>query len=208
MGEYALYNGERIKIGTCESLYYLRADQAHLVKPVKGSINPLEDLDAIRFRFPFPNEDDIAPGCFSDAFKSQGIYGVPVPVGVEHNRVQFTSTRGYLASLVCPEVSLKDGCKHIARNGNPGPVRIVQQRFWQGKLVLVCECGGCGAAYRLETLADAQPVIDHCIEQSLDTRLGESNQLYWGQIAGRIKAGYTDSLPWKVTENQLKAFAQ
>ena len=31
MGEYASYLGERIKIGTCENMYYLRADQRHLV---------------------------------------------------------------------------------------------------------------------------------------------------------------------------------
>ena len=28
MGEYAKYAGERVKIGTCEDMYYLRDDQA------------------------------------------------------------------------------------------------------------------------------------------------------------------------------------
>ncbi len=36
MGEYAIYRGERIKIGTCEDMYYLRPDQVHLVKRVSG----------------------------------------------------------------------------------------------------------------------------------------------------------------------------
>jgi hypothetical protein len=30
MAEYAFFMGERIKLGTCENLYYLRADQAKL----------------------------------------------------------------------------------------------------------------------------------------------------------------------------------
>ena len=31
MGEYARFRGAEIKIGTCESMYYLRADQRHLI---------------------------------------------------------------------------------------------------------------------------------------------------------------------------------
>jgi hypothetical protein len=31
VGEYATFRGSSIKIGTCESMYYLRADQRHEV---------------------------------------------------------------------------------------------------------------------------------------------------------------------------------
>jgi hypothetical protein len=58
MGEYARYNGSDIKIGTCEDMYYLRADQAHLVTaPVDGMLDPIKYAAQIRFRFPFPEED-------------------------------------------------------------------------------------------------------------------------------------------------------
>ena len=62
MGEYAKYNGQQIKIGTCESMYYLRADQAHLVQAMSGNVNPITDCESIRFRFPFPEEDGCKPG--------------------------------------------------------------------------------------------------------------------------------------------------
>lgn len=54
MGEYATFRGQSVKIGTCEDMYYLRADQAHLVKPTRGSCDPrAADVQrAIRFRFP------------------------------------------------------------------------------------------------------------------------------------------------------------
>ena len=40
MGEYAKYQGEEIKIGTCEDLYYLRADQAFKVEGIDNSLDP------------------------------------------------------------------------------------------------------------------------------------------------------------------------
>ena len=68
MGEYATRKdiGERIKIGTCESMYYLRADQAREVYAEPGNVDPIADAAAIRFRFPFPDEDGIEPGNFDD----------------------------------------------------------------------------------------------------------------------------------------------
>ena len=66
MGEYAMFQGEQIKMGTCEQMYYLRADQAHLVKPLEGNVDPIKDAGEIRFRFPFPDEDHVPPGEFND----------------------------------------------------------------------------------------------------------------------------------------------
>ena len=47
MGEYAYFRGQRIKIGTCEDLLYLRADQA---ASVSRADTPL-DWHGYRFRF-------------------------------------------------------------------------------------------------------------------------------------------------------------
>ena len=58
MGEYAKHKGEEIKIGTCENMYYLRFDQRHKVKALPGNVDPNgADAYALRFRFPWPNED-------------------------------------------------------------------------------------------------------------------------------------------------------
>ncbi len=196
MGEYAEYRGEQIKIGTCEDMYYLRADQAHLVRALRGNVNPITQADNIRFRFPFPNEDNCKPGCFEDPFRAEGFYDVPIPEGVKHTTTQFVSSRGYLLSSDCPEMMMaKLGKNMFARNGNIGRVRLVQQRVWEGKLVLVMECGGCGAKYRLPTLEDAQPVIDS-LKKQFDEKESTHGGHYYRLMAERIVAGYAQPFPW------------
>lgn len=169
MGEYANHNGERVKIGTCESMYYLRADQAHMVEAVSGSVDPVADRFGIRFRFPFPDEDDIAPGRFEDYDRGVQIPGWSIPEEFDdgHGSVQFTSTAGYVLSIPCPEqfgqpgfhVDTPGGLR-VHRNGfNGGPV--VRQQKWldSGVLCTVFSCGACGALWRLETIEQAEPVI-------------------------------------------------
>jgi hypothetical protein len=209
MGEYALYNGEEIKIGTCEDMYYLRADQAHLVEPLSGNVDPVRDRDGIRFRFPFPDEDGIEPGAFEDYERGVRLYGVKVPEGVDHYSVQFKADNGYLTSLPCPELGSEgvlsltaDGSDHVyrvGRNGYGGAVELVQQRYWEGRLVAVCHCKGCGAAYRLPTLEDVQPVLD-ALHAEADqylrtaerngTKGDELHAVRLRTIADRVAAGY------------------
>jgi hypothetical protein len=50
------------------------------------------------------------------------------------------------------------------RNGFQGAVAIDSQKWRDGRWVLVAACGGCGALYRLEQLADARPYIDSVIK--------------------------------------------
>lgn len=186
MGEFASFNGQRIKIGTCENMYYLRADQASRVSPLSGNVDPATD-DGIRF--PWPDEDSIEPGAFENYDRGFGLYGVTVPEGVDHHSVQFTAP-GYVVSLACPEAENGPASDHglnIGRNGHPGPVRIVQQRWFEGRLVTVCACGGCGARYRLPTIADAQPVIDAVREAA---RVYPDRRDWLTTIADRIAAGY------------------
>jgi hypothetical protein len=71
MGEYANYNGQRVKIGTCEDMLYLRWDQRGLVTESETPLFDPKVLEVIRFRFPFPGEDGIEPGGFGDPFKGQ-----------------------------------------------------------------------------------------------------------------------------------------
>ena len=101
MGEYAIYNGQRVKIGTREDMLYLRWDQAHKVTPVSDSLNPTDPkiLDVIRFRFPWPDEDNIAPGEFHDSDRGLRLDGFTVPAEVKHGSTQFKANypaNGYL----------------------------------------------------------------------------------------------------------------
>jgi hypothetical protein len=204
MGEYALYNGERIKIGTCENMYYLRADQVHKVQPLDGNVNPhsIEQAGQIRFPFPFPQEDNEKPGEFDDHDYGLGLYGVEPPAEIDHYSIQFQNSKGLLVSLPCPE---SRGSKafpfKIHYNGYSGKVKISQQRLIDGKLVLVCECGSCGAKYRLPTIQEAQPIIDQLLKDAADDRRrsNESRAKYHEEVAARIVNGYTQPNYWSAT---------
>lgn len=159
MGEYAKRTdtGTSIKIGTCESMYYLRADQRHLVQHEPGNVNP-NGADALSIRFPWPDEDKIEPGNFENYGRSVAVDGVSIPANLEHYTVQFSAHAGYLVSLPCPEGHQGVlAALTIHRNGFAGAVKLVQQKLLaDGRLVPVCECGGCGTAWRIEEPAEIE----------------------------------------------------
>lgn len=194
MGEYAKYNGQEIKIGTCENMYYLRADQAEQVHPLPGNVDPIRDRHEIRFRFPWPDEDRVAPGTFANYERAVHIPGVELPAELEHESVQFTAPQGYLTSLPCPESVQAESLLvypgghtvpwQIHRNGFVGKVRLVQQK-WVGKqLVIVCMCA-CGAKFRVPTIDDTKPYINACIEEA-----EKRPSSWWKEVAERILRGY------------------
>ena len=165
MGEHAMYGGQQIKIGTCEQMYYLRADQAHLVTPiVPGNVDPVKDREHLRFRFPFPEEDGVEPGAFENHDKTQWLHGMLPPAEVEHHSIQFqghAAAGTMLLSVPCPMGPGGDANK-IARNGYMGDVGIHSQRCLDGLRMLVCRCGGCGCLYRVTTLEEAMPYVNAC----------------------------------------------
>ena len=169
MGEHAtrLTDGAEIKVGTCEDLYYLRADQAREVS--------YPNYAGMRFRFPFPDEDHVAPGDFHDHDRGYRLHNMVAPEGVEHYSVQLTNQSiGYVLSIPCPEAHAfnehgdrmhanVDGLR-VGRNGFSGGVSIKQQRPKDGLLMLVLGCS-CDAAWRLETLDDCIEVLAALGEQ-------------------------------------------
>lgn len=225
MGEYAMYRGERIKIGTCESMYYLRAEQAGDVQPLPGNVNPTDpdDLRAIRFRFPWPDEDGIEPGALGHGEYERGPWlnlDLPALAHVDHYSVQFKSTNaeGYLVSLPCPEsnspmltVMAENGIR-VGRNGFPGNVRLVEQAWRGGRLVGILQCQ-CGARFNLPAVEDVQPVLDKLEE--LAQREDRTTELMLNrgdietreqsahvasaerhrEIAKRLRAGYDVAVP-------------
>lgn len=192
MGEYAklISTGERIKIGTCEQMYYLRADQVHLMEGGPDCVDPKDPEYAgqVRFRFPFPDEDKIEPGQFRDHDRGLGVYGIEPPKEIDHRSLQFTrnypTSNGVLLSLPCPRGEHAHAGIRVSYNLYSGPVEIHSQRLIEGKLVLVCRCADCHALYRLPTLAECEPVIEALI------KAGRAD------IALRVGDGYTKPNFW------------
>lgn len=218
MGEYAWYGHERIKIGTCEDLYYLRADQATKVVARGGEdTDVLGYLDAFRFRFPFPDEDNVAPGQFENPDRSLRVDGVEPPKNFDHYSVQFTARPGYLLSIPCPEGPEALTNIRVSKNGWRGDVLLVQQRVWNGQLVAVCQCGGCGARYRLETFEDAEPVIvalraqadraqrdaEFAARRHGEAALDDPTARRLSTTADRIVEGYANPPSWISTKEHI-----
>lgn len=199
MGEYATHHGRSVKIGTCEDMYYLRATQRSQVDAEDNSVNVNDATShgfSLRYRFPFPDEDHIAPGAFENHSRSLAIPGLMPPHGVGHARVQFRADAGYLASLPCPEgvpqqipsatYTDVDGVR-VARNGFSGAVHLEQQKLLSdGRLVPVCRCGGCGTKWRVEEPAEIERLVVACRAEA-DRRADTAD--FWHEIANRILAG-------------------
>jgi hypothetical protein len=187
MGEYATYLGQSIKIGTCEEMYYLRADQAHKVYAESGNVDPIRDAESIRFRFPWPSEDSIAPGGFDDYDRKLSIPGMvaPAELAESHHPIQFVAqSHGYNVCLPCPESGTAEHGLKVHRNGFAGAVFLVQQRLVDGQLLPILHCT-CGMAWRVPE--DESAEIFAALEAAA---LAERRRSFYDVIAERIRQGY------------------
>lgn len=73
MGEYAKLGKERIKIGTFESMYYLRYEDRHKVTPEEGNVDPTRDMNLF-WRLPFLDEDNQQPGSYNGYDRGQPLF--------------------------------------------------------------------------------------------------------------------------------------
>lgn len=65
MGEMAKYKGERVKIGTCEIMYYLRFEDRNKVEALENNVDPMS-TKGLFYRLPLPEEDGFGPGDYDD----------------------------------------------------------------------------------------------------------------------------------------------
>lgn len=188
MGEYATRkrDGERVKIGTCESMYYLRFEQADQVDPEPGNVDPVKDAPGLRFRFPFPDEDGTRPGEFDRYNRGIPIDGLEAGPEVRHEGAHFTAP-GYQMTLPCPEGPGFPSSLPLRRNGLPGQVVLTAHRYRPelGRLVPVFRCGGCGAMWREEDPAELDR-ITVLIRNTADKCREEADAKYWHTVADRL----------------------
>ena len=70
MGEYAIRKSDKveIKLGTCESMYYIRYEDRKKVIYLPGNVNPATELNLF-WRLPFTDEDKVAIGEYESGDK-------------------------------------------------------------------------------------------------------------------------------------------
>jgi hypothetical protein len=173
MGEYIkLKNGHEFKAGTCENMYYMTYKQGQEIKSMindaRSSIHAsdLDSFDVFRYRFPFPDEANMQPGNFDNAFRAE-MFPIPQSIlnGIEHNEVlvKMSGNFHHKAEPVgvyvpCPQGINEIGLKRIFWDNNHKAgnfyVAIAQQKpvtteEGRKELWLVCQCPYCDAAFRL-----------------------------------------------------------
>lgn len=199
MGEYAtLHNNDKVKLGTCESLYYMRADQIHHLVTAKHSDVPASVKQAgeygYRFRFPFPDEDHIPIGTFEDYSRGIDVPGLKfsdLSEDYEHRDIfiqgaGFDSKITLGVSVVCP-FGDKEPKPQVRSPFNGSEMQIVAQRHAEDGLMTVIRCRACNSMYRVP-FADAERIAV-AFRSAADR--GECEHGH--TIADRILAGYDAS---------------
>lgn len=116
MGEYAIRksDGQEIKIGTCESMFYLRYEDRNKVSKKANSLDANKET-GLFWRLPFPDEDNVLPGDYEEYNRGERLYKmVKDHMGVDHceefsdketiedpGTIQLTHKCGMLVNLPC-----------------------------------------------------------------------------------------------------------
>ncbi len=179
MGEYAtrISDGERIKIGTCEEMLYLRYEDRAKVRKVPGSLDAATTL-GLFWRLPFPDEDGILPGDYRTHGRGERLYKLlPKDTQGWQGSVDFApadlaENPGIMQMYNESGVLLNVKCYHGIRLPDCGPD---VQAHWNGiswflelaslknrkdgKVVPVVHCRFCRSAWSFEW-ADVMPYLN------------------------------------------------
>jgi hypothetical protein len=138
MGEYAIRKSDNteIKIGTLEDMYYLRFEDRDKVTHKPGNVDPVRDACELRFRLPFPDEDNTPIGQYGNHTRGQRLYKPTLDAqGKVTGHEDFTdaetaSDAGIIQFSHDCGLLLNVPCYHGAKLPAVGPdVRA----FWNGK---------------------------------------------------------------------------
>lgn len=154
MGEYATYKGNSIKIGTCEDMYYIRYEDREKVLPEENSLDCSKELD-LRWRLPFPDEDDLEPGQYKIYNRGEILNGFADPYTIKDvGIIQVSHEIGLLINLPCyhgekmPEIK-GDGVK-VFWNGKSPAYALTAIKNTEIGCNPIVSCRFCQTAWRHE----------------------------------------------------------
>ena len=175
MGEYAKRksDGEEVKIGTCESMYYLRYEDKNNVEPCEGSGY------GIYYRLPFPDEDDVDIGNYENYNRGYPLYDTvndyteyftDPTTADDPGIIQITHKCGLLINIPCYHgAKLPDGGEEIKVfwNGKSNFLELSSLKECEnGEIRPVIKCKHCGHMWSYDW-ADVLPYIQKRMKQRL-----------------------------------------
>jgi len=182
MGEYVKYKGQEVKIGTCESLYYVsyprfkEAFEQGLLAPSEFSVPPAKCLEVdsgFLFRFPFPDEDRLS---FGEIGNHDFDRGLPIRIKPGDDKVLQAFTE--------------------APRGQEFKIELVQQKFVRREgdgasvMAAVFKDSASGKMFRIEEPSDILKIALQIIERYVLNLSDRKVCMLYSQIATRMLAGY------------------
>jgi hypothetical protein len=208
MGEYVKYKGTSIKLGTCEDLYYanypkyIKALKAGLLVKEIGNDKPenyAKPCNGYRFRFPFPDEDEIPLGNIGDDNFHRGLL-----ITIERGELFPKEEFPVLSATYEIKSRTQPGLVRKLLQANPNNVmrtvdlEVVQQKLIQRagflRLALVYRCPYSGEQWRLEDKTDAEFITAQITERYINTTEDEQAKDFWRKVNERISQGYYHNL--------------
>jgi hypothetical protein len=205
MGEYVKYLGEPIKIGTCENLYYAtfgkysEALKYGALTKEEGNLFPesyVKPDSGYRFRFPFPDEDELLLPLLIDV----GDYQRGLPVTIERGEVFQDRDFPALSATYAVSSLAQNGVMNLMPQVNPNnltemvTIEIVQQKLITHpdglRLSLCYRCPFSKEVWRLEETAEGEFVAAQIRLHYAEPATDEQAKDFWNKVAERITEGY------------------
>ena len=156
MGEFIKHNGERVKLGVCDDLYYTTAPQ-YLKAYREGELDPCNGkepeyyLKNNRFLFRFPFTDERENIGDYENFDRGLLFRVPAGFAeIAHidTFCEFTNEAGDFAiKIPCPQSEAGKASTDITpRHNKPKETlcfEVTQQKIKDNNLVTICRCPFC-----------------------------------------------------------------
>ena len=190
MGEYARYQDEDIKIGTCENMYYLRIEDVHKVEPIAGNVDPRTDND-LRFRLPFPDEDANGPGTGDYnrgvrlfRIEGEGMFRQTIDYRPEWlqeadpGSLQLSHPSGLLLSVPCHHGDRLPDLGEGARahwNGKSHSLELYMVKRTREGVFPIVRCRHCGDMWRVDWAEVLPYVHDEVLRERLEKHGGHAN---------------------------------
>ncbi len=181
MGEYATRksDGQEIKIGTCADMYYLRYSDRDKVSALSGNLDPNDEstITELRWRLPFPDEDNIRPGGdYKEYNRGATLYDFTDPeTAKDPGILQLHSKTGVLVNITCYHGErLPENTKDVKFfwNGKSPSYYLTALKFRDGVVFGVYSCTECGHAFRAP-LKELIPHLTKYEDRNLVQRLIE-----------------------------------
>jgi hypothetical protein len=163
MGEYAFRKSDKkeVKIGTCETMYYLRWDNRNDI------VYPHNWLD-VSFRLPFPDEDSVPIGEYVEYNRCIPLINYSPISELDNGRLVLSHVSGVQINVPCYHGCAADIDEDMFQPVTTWPHAKVQPSFSLmrvkqsqdfNKLCPVIKCNWCDYAYYSSTWQDILPFI-------------------------------------------------